>query len=167
MRCLCPACEHSTASPPGSRLLGGQCGHHPAEVGLPSPCHHQHHCALCNVTTTRPQQAAAPAVVCLLRVFLLTADLLFRAWWWWPAGCRWRYANYTEVCHYNVTAQHRSPGQLQCVAGEHQPFKWNLLSLPRFGNISADSAQFSLLHEMPIFGREDPKLKYGRFQRKT
>ena len=31
----------------------------------------------------------------------------------------------------------------------------------------ADSAQFSLLHEMPIFGREDPKLKYGRFQRKT
>ena len=60
---------------PGSRLVPS------AEVGLPSPCHHQpsHHCAPCNVTTTRPQQTAAPAVVCLLRVFLLTADLLFWA----------------------------------------------------------------------------------------
>ena len=72
----------------------------------PAPLPH----VMCNVTTTRPQQAAAPAVVCLLRVFLLTADLLFWARWWWPAECRWRYANYTEVCHYNVAAQHRSPG---------------------------------------------------------
>ena len=69
--------QHSPLQAPGSRLVPS------AEVGLPSPCHHQpshrHHCAPCNVTTTRPQQTAAPAVVCLLRVFLLTADLLFWA----------------------------------------------------------------------------------------
>ena len=78
MKCLCPACEHSTA-PPGSRLQAGPLSWSRITPRLVTTTTTGHHCAPCNVTTTRPQQTAAPAVVCLLRVFLLTGDLLFWA----------------------------------------------------------------------------------------